>query len=181
MFFYLEKNFNPEWVLGFFFCYAANTKRSKNGFLHQFYPQITKNGRKCWTEDPRLIARDPICASLQQLPEGKRRCFGNELGMGDQPSCPKVGPQCCPPSPWVPPATTTICSLLRCKRGSPRHLERALLGPPCEICACLHYYYFNLETTNYFIFPDLHTNIKAEAIQTPYNLIILHYSAGNHF
>lgn len=37
---------------------------------------------------------------------------------------------------------------------------------------------FILETTNYFISPDLHTNIKDEAIPTPYNLIILHYSAG---
>lgn len=74
----------------------------------------------------------------------------------------------------------TIYSLLRCKRGSPSHLERALSGPPCEICACLHHYYFILETTNYFISPDLHTNIKDEAIQTPYNLIILHYSARDN-
>lgn len=71
-------------------------------------------------------------------------------------------------------------SLLRCKGGSPRRLGRGTPSgtPPCEICACLHYHYFILETTNYFISPDLHTNIKAEAIPTPYNLIILHYSAG---
>lgn len=116
---------------------------------------------------------------------GEVKMLDDEMWMGKlsptQPSCARSGLQRHPPLPWVPSATMTTCSLLRCKRSSPRRLERAPSGPPCEICACLHYYYFILETTNYFIFPDLHTNIKDEAIQTPYNLIILHYSAGDHF
>lgn len=150
---YLEKNFNLEWG---FLLLRRNTTISQNGFLcNTFHPQITKNGRRCcW--GPETNSQRPHVQTAGASTGGETKMPDDEIQMGKLsptwPGCPRLGPQCRPPLPWVPPATTTICSLLRCKRGSPRRLERAPSGPPCEICACLHYYYFLLETTNYFIF-----------------------------
>lgn len=166
-------------ILFFFPVVQQTQEHPKAGFLpSKFYPQIIENGR-CGAEPPPKDGCSSLC-------RGKEDAWRWDEG-GEVLSSPAKLPQSLVPnalllsleSPcWQQPRNQTWNdhftnnkpqnpSLLRCKGGSPRRLGRVPWGPPCEICACLHYHCFILETTNYFISPDLHTNIKAEAIPTP--------------
>lgn len=121
----LKKNFNPERS---FFCYAADTRIAQSFFPQHILPQnqpkwkaMLKGGSETNSQRSHVLI---TAAGIR----GETKNRDDELRRASSRVSTQTAPRLVPNTfllrlkPRVPPGTTHICSPLRCKHGSPRHL-----------------------------------------------------------